>query len=104
MSEIPIDLVRYHRAGSALVCALDVQPWRCDFWPIDQFESLNEAYAVSKFAPGYVGFASSGGGELFAWSPTGSIVCLPFVGMSPTEELPIAQSWGLFESMLRRAT
>lgn len=101
MTAIPAELIGYHEAGKPLVCALDVSPFRCEFWPAEEIEELNEAYSVAEFAPGYMGFASSGGGEMFAWSPDGSIVCLAFVGMSPAEALPIAMSWARFERMLR---
>jgi hypothetical protein len=101
VTAIPNDLVRYHGSGAPLICELDLQPWRCEFWPLAEVAALNEAYSVEEFAPGYVGFASSGGGELFAFSPSGAIECLPFVPMSPAEALPIAPAWAQFERLLR---
>jgi hypothetical protein len=63
----------------------------------------NANYQVEKYASGYFGFASSGGGEMYAISPVGSIVCLPFVGMSASEAIHVASSWESFEGMLRCA-
>jgi hypothetical protein len=100
---VPESLREYHRVGKPLVCELDVQPYRCEFWSLDQLEALNAAYSVEEFAPGYLGFGSSGGGEMFAQGPSGSIVCLAFVGMSPAEEFQVAPSWAQFEKLLRPA-
>ena len=102
MRAIPIELRRYHEMGGPRACTLEVQPYVCEFWLLDEIDALNIAYSVDEFAPGYLGFASNGAGEMFAWRPDGSIVCLAFVGMSPSEELWIAGSWAHFEQMLRR--
>jgi hypothetical protein len=100
---IPSELREYHSSGSSLSCEIDVQPWLCEFWPIAELDTLNKDYEVPRNAPGYLGFATSGGGEMYALSPGGAIVCLAFVGMSPAEELPVAPSWGVFRGMLRNA-
>lgn len=100
---IPSELREYHSSGASLSCELDVQPWLCEFWPLAELGALNENYEVPRNAPGYLGFATSGGGEMFAFSPSGAIVCLAFAGMSPEEELPVAQSWRAFKGMLRNA-
>jgi hypothetical protein len=103
MSQIPNAVVAYHKTGRPLVCEIDVQPWLCEFWPLNELATYNSDYEVQNFAPGYFGFATSGGGEMYALSPTGAVVCLAFVGMSPNEELPIADSWSSFEGMLKYA-
>jgi hypothetical protein len=80
-----------------------MQPWLCEFWPLDELVKYNQEYEVETYAPGYFGFATSGGGEMFAFSPGGAIVCLPFIGMSPKHELVIAPSWSRFEAALTNA-
>jgi hypothetical protein len=100
---VPSELSQYHSSGAALNRELEVSPWLCEFWPIAQVEHWNEQYEVSKNAPGYLGFATSGGGEMYAFSPSGTIVCLAFIGMSPREELQVAPSWNVFREMLRDA-
>ena len=97
------ELREYHESGAPLICEIDVQPWRCEFWPIAEVEKLNEKYEVSVNVPGHMGFATSGGGEIYAFSPEGSVVCLAFIGMSPRESLFVAPSWAVFKRMLRDA-
>lgn len=52
------------------------------------------------YAPGFLGFATSGGGEMLAFSPTGAVVYAPFIGMEPEAALPLASTWREFEPML----
>ena len=65
-------LAAYHRSGRPLSCGLGVEPWICEFWPIGEVNQRNSDYEVSTNAPGYLGFASSGGGEMYAISPAGA--------------------------------
>ncbi|HVK31687.1 MAG TPA: hypothetical protein VM845_04180 [Burkholderiaceae bacterium] len=103
MSTPHTTLAAYYQSQKALVCELEVQPWVCEFWPEAELSKYNLEYEVSIYAPGYFGFATSGGGEMYALSPAGKVVCLAFIGMSPQEELVVAESWSAFESMLRDA-
>jgi hypothetical protein len=84
-----------------MVCDIDVQPWNCEFWTPEELEQANAECEVATNAPGYYGFATSGGGEMFALAPDGAVVCLAFIGMSPREALPIAPDWESFVGMLR---
>ena len=93
----------YHEGGGALACEMDVSPWICEFWTFAEIEGFNVDYKVARWAPGYLGFATSGGGEMYAFAPRGAIVCLAFIGMSPKEELYVAPSWAEFKRMLRSA-
>lgn len=97
------ELLAYYAAGKPLVCDLDASPYLCEFWPMDELAKYNLEYEVPKYAPGYFGFATSGGGEMFAFAPSGEVVCLPFIGMEPAVALPVASSWTEFEAMLRDA-
>jgi hypothetical protein len=100
----PQFIVDYHSSGKPLVCEIDLQPWRCEFWPLPEVDQYNTDYEVQNNAPGYFGFGSSGGGEMYAISPVGSVVCLAFGSMSASEALYVASSWGAFEGMLRPAS
>ena len=91
----------YYSSGKSLVCELAANPYCCEFWKLDELEQFNVEYEVSKYAPGFLGFATSGGGEMFAISPAGEIVCLPFIGMAPTAAVKIAPSWHEFEELLK---
>ena len=99
----PFELCEYFKAERAVVCELDVPPYHCEFWPLGQLAGYNEECQVHTYAPGYFGFGTSGGGEMFAISPDGAVVCLPFIGMSPVEELVLAPTWSEFESLLKDA-
>jgi hypothetical protein len=103
MPTAPQVLLDYHTAGGPTICDLDVQPWICEFWPLDELEQSNLDCEVQTYAPGFYGFATSGGGEMFALAPDGSVVCLAFIGMSPKEQLPVAPNWQAFVGMLRVA-
>lgn len=103
MTTLPPELIAYHQSGRPLYCEIPVQPWGCQFWPLAEILEYNKNYLVPEFAPGYLGFATSGGGEMCSFAPSGRIVCLAFVGMSPEEELPVAETWHDFESMLAEA-
>jgi hypothetical protein len=100
VTSLPEELVGYHRSGKRLDREIPVQPWLCHFWPLDELVVHNNNYKVSEFAPGYLGFATNGGGEMYAFSPSGRIVCLAFVGMNPKEEFFVAETWRDFEHML----
>ena len=97
------ELLAYYAAGKPLVCDLDVSPYLCEFWPVDELTKYNLEYEVPQHAPGYFGFATSDGGEMFAFAPSGEVVSLPFIGMEPAVALPVASSWAEFEAMLRNA-
>jgi hypothetical protein len=101
--EPPAELLAYYAAGKALVCELERSPYICEFWPLDELETYNSDYEVPKYAPGFLGFATSGGGEMFAVAPGGSVVCLPFIGMDPGVATTLAPSWNAFERELRSA-
>ena len=97
------DLLAYYASGRPLACDLDANPYRCEFWPLEDLETYNHEYQVPVYAPGFFGFATSGGGEMFAISPTGTVACLPFIGMAPDVAVQVATSWSSFEALLRGA-
>lgn len=103
MESVPLSIAAFHRTGGGLRWEMDVEPWLCEFWPIEELVNYNSAYEVPVDAPGYFAFATSGGGEMYALSPKGEVVCPAFVGMSPKEELKIASSSAEFEGMLKNA-
>jgi hypothetical protein len=103
VTTLPAVLVAYHKAEKPIICEASIQPWRCEFWPLNKILQYNADYGVAEWAPGYLGFATSGGGEMFSFSPSGRIVCLPFIGMSLEEELLVGRTWQEFERMLRNA-
>lgn len=103
MASASADLLAYYESGKSLVCELDANPYLCEFWPREELTRYNVEYEVPKYAPGYFGFATSGGGEMYALSPQGEVVCLPFIGMASDVALTIAPTWAAFEGMLKNA-
>ncbi|WP_395748398.1 SMI1/KNR4 family protein [Prosthecobacter sp.] len=75
---------------------LSVEPGWFQLWPPDEVPQWNHEYQVHEFAPGFLGFGSSGGGELLAFDSESRIVMIPFIGMSAKEAKPVAASWGEF--------
>jgi hypothetical protein len=54
------------------------------FWGVDELVSMNKAYEVDTYVPGFLLFGSNGGGEAFGFDTRKkrwTIVQVPFVGM-----------------------
>ena len=59
-------------------------------------------YKTAEYVPGYIGFGSSGGGELFAFDKSFRIVMIPFIPMNEDEAILLAESWEVFEKAINR--
>ena len=53
---------------------LSVEPGWFQLWPPAEIERWNREYQVAEFAPEFLGFGSSGGGELLAFDAGGRVV------------------------------
>ena len=73
-----------------------------DLWLESDIEQFNTEYEVQKLAPGFLAFATNGGGELYVFNQTGQIFELPCIGMDPQYASLLAESWGEFESRIRK--
>jgi len=82
--------------------ALTVEPGWFQLWRPDEVERWNREYQVHEFAPEFLGFGSSGGGEMLAFDTGGRVVMIPFVGMSADEARPVADSWSEFVERIER--
>jgi hypothetical protein len=107
--KVPEVLIEYYKSDKPLTCELEFEwapgqgasIWDCLFWPPDEVMENNAGYEVQKNVPGCFGFASNGGGEMFAINPDGAVVLIPFIVMSRDSEVVIAGSWPEFERSLR---
>ena len=99
---LPAAYVDYFASNGLNEGALAVEPGWFQLWQIDEVEQWNRDYDVSEFAPGFLGFGSSGGGELLAFDPAERVVMLPMVGMSPSVAVPVADSWSEFINKMER--
>lgn len=71
-------------------------------WRVEDFLQFNQEYELFKYAPGLLAFASTGGGEGFAFSienVPGKVFQIPFIGLSLAGAIPVADS---FEHFLKR--
>jgi hypothetical protein len=71
---------------------MGVQPWWVQLWPAAEVARDNAEYEVERWLPGFVGFASSGGGELFAFDTRTRpwrVCMVPFIPMDPALALEI---------------
>jgi hypothetical protein len=74
-------------------------------WRIEDIARLNREYQVHEFAPTLIVFGSDGGDIAYAFraGETGPCVCqTPFIGMSETSTVMIADSFVDFLRVLRR--
>jgi hypothetical protein len=62
-------------------------------WPIDDLPQNNTDIEIQQYAPGYLAFASNGGGEVLAFDASGAIFMLPLIGMEPRYAVKVAGSF-----------
>jgi hypothetical protein len=93
---LPAQYADYFASDGPKEGALTVEPGWFQLWPPAKVEEMNRNYHVLDFAPGFLGFGSSGGGELLAFDTAGCVVMIPFIPMSPEYALPVASSWSEF--------
>jgi len=74
-------------------------------WQAEQLVRFNQGYEVPEYAPGFVMFGSTGGGDGFAFDTRTSpypVVEVPFIGMSLKDGFPVADSFTrLLERMIQ---
>ena len=99
---LPEQYVAYLASGAPREGALSIDPGWFQLWPPGEVERWNREYQVEEFAPGFLGFGSSGGGEMLAFDADGRIVMIPMVGMSPHGATPVAGSWSEFADRIER--
>ncbi len=97
----PVDYVSYFLPDVEIEGELSVSPFWYVLWTPDEIETMNRDYQVDQYAPEYLGFGSSGGGEMFAFDGSGRVFCIPFVGMSSQDALPVADSWTDFLALMK---
>jgi cell wall assembly regulator SMI1 len=64
-------------------------------WKAEELSNFNDGYEVSKYAPGFFMFGSTGGGDGFAFDTRASpyrVMQVPFIGMSLDDEFRVAGS------------
>jgi hypothetical protein len=69
-------------------------------WPAEEVVDYNQGYEVEMNIPGFFGFGSNGGGELFAFDTRQGkpwpVVMVPFIPMIADEAIVIADDFAEF--------
>jgi hypothetical protein len=74
-------------------------------WKIENLAQWNAEYEAGEYAPGFLFFASNGGGEGYAFNtevPSFPIHIIPFIGMSRDDAIPVSDTFDGFFETLRR--
>ncbi|WP_438481764.1 SMI1/KNR4 family protein [Oleiharenicola lentus] len=98
--KFPQEFIDYLRSDAPRFGDLPSFPVYFQLWEEPELELFNADYEVSKYAPGFLGFGSDGGGEMFAFDEKGRIFALPFIGMSPKDATFVCESWAEFVSRI----
>ena len=93
---IPKEYLDYLRSGKPNEGFLSIEPGYFQLWPEEDICLMNTNYKIDKNIPGYIGFGSNGGEELFVFNNTGNVFAVPFIGMENIYLLKIADSWSEF--------
>lgn len=103
---LPQAYLRFLRSSGGGEGDLGVEPGWIQFWPADQVVDLNQGYEVELNLPGFFGFGSNGGGEMFAFDMRGDgeprVVMGPFIPMAASDARIVAASFDEVEQHLGR--
>jgi hypothetical protein len=84
----------------------DPDPRWITFWPAETVLASNAAYSIPEFLPGFFGFATDGGGELYAFDTRAGepypVVMVPFVPLDAGEAIRLAKSFDEFRGLIGR--
>ena len=99
--KIPAEFLSYLKSDAPKFGDLPSFPVYFQLWEESELETFNREYQVPEYAPGFFGFGSDGGGEMFAFDKEGKIFAIPFIGMSPNDATFICDSWNELETRIR---
>ncbi|KWO50052.1 SMI1/KNR4 family protein [Burkholderia territorii] len=69
------------------------EPGYIVLWLIDEISRNNADVGIAIFAPGYLAFATNGGGELLVFDSAEAVFMLPMIGMASEYAVRIADSF-----------
>jgi hypothetical protein len=106
MPDLPAAYLAFLRVSNGGEGELPVSPFWFQLWSAADVASLNEEYKTAEFIPGFVGFGSSGGGELLAFGVRpdiqGRVFAIPFIPMTEEEAQEIAPDFLAFAQQFGR--
>ena len=103
-SDLPTAYLRLLETEDASEGDLGADPGWVSLWPAAEVVELNAAYAIDTFLPGFLGFASTGGGELLAFDTRVApwrICMVPFIPMEDTHAVEIAPDFATLAQQFR---
>ncbi|MGP8473889.1 SMI1/KNR4 family protein [Burkholderia sp. PR2] len=69
------------------------EPGYIVLWPVNEISQNNVDMEIATLAPGYLAFATNGGGELLVFDSTGAVFMLPMIGMASEGAMRISDSF-----------
>ncbi|HEX6533710.1 MAG TPA: SMI1/KNR4 family protein [Gemmatimonadaceae bacterium] len=99
---LPAAYLEFLRSSSGAEGDLGVHPGWIQLWPAEQVIEYNAMYGIAEHLPGFVGFASNGGGELLAFDSRVAPWRVCMVPCVPTAEEEAVQIAPDFTSLARQ--
>lgn len=98
---IPFEYIEYMRANGPFEgFTLDeIEPGYVALWAVNEIPEMNSEIEIERYAPGFVGFAGNGGGEVLVFDKTGTVFMLPLIGMEAMQAIRVAEN---FSELARR--
>lgn len=98
---IPFEYIEYMRANGPFEgFTLDeTEPGYVALWAVNEIPEMNSEIEIERYAPGFVGFAGNGGGEVLVFDKSGTVFMLPLIGMEPMLAIRVAEN---FAELARR--
>ena len=97
---LPGDYLSFLRLSNGGEGELSIKPWWFQMWPAEELVQTNHDYNVQESIPGFIGFGSSGGGELFAFDTRTAqpwrVYMIPFITMQKEDAIEVADSFITF--------
>ena len=100
--KLPEEYLEHLQAGNPRYGSTDLElGGYFDLEPIEFIEEMNKDVEMEKNAPGFLAFASDGGGELLAFDREGKVYSIPLIGMDSKSAVLIANSWQEYVSHIQ---
>lgn len=85
---------------------LGIDPGWVSVWPAEEVVKLNRDYEVQQWIPGFFGFGSNGGSELFVFDTRTShlwkVYMIAFISMDEEEAILLAEDFATFAQAVGR--
>ena len=97
MIKLPSSYIAYIKNGGITSGETDLE-WAdyFDLESLDKIDELNQDIEIDKYAPGFVAFASNGGGDVYVFDSSGVMYVLPLIGMEVELAIKVTNSWSDF--------